>query len=148
MKTTYVSYEVVDPATWQIKSSGQLEKTERVPVAAPPTSPDPLQAAQAVVQLFHSDINARNYPDAYSQWGADFHSTTNYCGFVQGYSRTRGDGVNIDNTTQLSNGTVQVLATINATEDTDSGTTMKVYHETYIVGQENGAWRIMSGTLI
>ena len=25
---------------------------------------------------------------------------------------------------------------------------MKVYHETYIVGQENAAWRIISGTLI
>ncbi len=57
--------------------------------------------------------------------------------------------MNIDNTTQISNGTVQVLATFNATEDTDSGPTMKVYHETYIVGQEeNGAWRIISGTLI
>ncbi len=148
VKTTYVGYELVDPATWQIKSTGNLEKTDRVSVAAPPTSPDPLQAAQAVVQQFHSDINARNYPGAYSQWGADFHSMTEYCTFVKGYSRTRSDDVNIDNTTQLSNGTVQVLATINATEDTDAGTTMKVLHETYIVGQENGAWRIISGTLI
>jgi hypothetical protein len=148
VKTTYIGYELVDPATWQIKSTGQLEKTERVSVAAPPTSPDPLQAAQAVVQQFHGDINARNYPGAYSQWGADFHSMADYCTFVNGYSRTRSDVVHIDNTTQLSNGTVQVLATINATEDTGAGTTMKVLHETYIVGQENGAWRIISGTLI
>ena len=148
VKTTYAGYEVVDPGTWQIKRTGHLDKTERVPVAAPPTSLDPLQAAQAVVQLFHSDINARNYPDAFSLWGADFHSTTEYCTFVKGYSQTRSDHVHIDTTTQLSNGTVQVLATTNTTEDTGAGTTMKVYQETYIAGQENGAWRIISGTLI
>ena len=111
-------------------------------------SSDPLQAAQAVVQQFHSDINGRNYPDAYSQWGADFHSTTEYCSFVKGYSQTRSDDVHIDNTTQLSNGTVQVVATVNATEETNSGTTMKVYHETYIAGQEYATWRIISGTQI
>jgi hypothetical protein len=148
VKTTYVGYEVVDPGTWQIKRTGHFDKTERVPVADPPTSPDPLQAAQAVVQQYHSDINARNYPDAFSLWGADFHSTTEYCSFVKGYSQTRSDDVHIDTTTQLSNGTVQVLATTNTTEDTGAGTTMKVYHETYIAGQENGAWRILSGTQI
>ena len=147
VKTTYVGYELVDPGTWQIKS-GHLEKTDRVSAAVPPTSPDPIQAAQAVVQQFHNDINARNYPDAYSQWGADYHNMTDYCSFVKGYSQTRSDVVIIDNTTQLSNGTVQVLATINATEDTEAGTTMKVYHEMYNVGQENGTWRIISGTLM
>jgi len=111
-------------------------------------SPDPLQAAQAVVQQYHSDINTRNYPDAYSQWGTDFHGMTEYCSFVEGYSRTRSDDVHIDNTTQLSNGTVQVVTTVNATEETDSGTTMKVYHETYIAGQEYGTWRIINGTLL
>jgi hypothetical protein len=56
--------------------------------------------------------------------------------------------VHIDNTPQLSNGTVQLAATIDAIEDTASGTTMNVYHETYIVGQEYGTWRIISGTLL
>ena len=148
VKTTYAGYELVDPGTWQIKSGGRFHITGRVPVPAPAASPDPLQAAQAVVQQYHSDINARNYPDAYSLWGADFHSLTDYCSFVEGYARTRGDDVHIDNTTQLSNGTVQVVATFNATEDTDSGTTMTVYHETYIGGQEYGAWRIISGKLM
>ena len=148
VKTTYDGFEVVDPGTWQIKSGGRLVKTGRVPVAAPPTLSDPVQAAQTVVQQFHSDINARNYPDAYSQWGTDFHNTADYCSFVEGYSRTRSDNVHIDNTTQLSNGTVQVVATVNATEDTGSGTTMKVYHETYIAGQEYATWRIISGTQI
>ena len=147
VKTTYDGYQVVDPGTWQIKSGGHFDKIGRVPVAATPPSPDPLQAAQAVVQEYHSDINARNYPDAFSLWGADFHSLTDYCSFVEGYSRTRSDDVHIDNTTQLSDGTVQVVATFNATEETDSGTVMKVYHETYIVGQEYGAWRIIKGTL-
>ena len=123
-------------------------KTGRVPVAAPPTLSDPVQAAQTVVQQFHSDINARNYPDAYSQWGTDFHNTADYCSFVEGYSRTRSDNVHIDNTTQLSNGTVQVVATVNATEDTNSGTTMSVYHETYIAGQEYATWSIISGKLL
>src|SRR5262249_38676597 len=66
VKTTYAGYELVDPGTWQI-NGGQLPETKRVPVAAPPPLPDPIQAAQAVVQQFHSDINARNYPDAYNQ---------------------------------------------------------------------------------
>ncbi len=148
VKTMYAGYELVDPGTWQIKNGGHLEKTERVPVAAPAPSPDPMQAAQAVVQQFHSDINARNYPDAYSQWGADFHSTTEYCRFVKGYAQTRSEDVTIGATTQLSNSSVQVLATINATEDTDRGPTMNVSQETYIVGQEMGMWRIISGTLI
>jgi hypothetical protein len=56
--------------------------------------------------------------------------------------------VHIDNTTQLSNGTVQVVATVNATEETGSGTTMSVYHETYIAGQEYATWRIISGKLL
>jgi len=149
VKTTYDGYEVVDPGMWQIKSGGRLDRIGRVPVPTPPPSPDPLQAAQAVVQQYHSDINARNYPHAFSLWGADFHSITDYCTFVEGFSRTRSDDVHIDDTTLLSNGIVQVVATVNATEDTGSGTTMKVYHETYIVWQEhNGAWRILRGTLI
>lgn len=148
VKTTYVGYEIVDPVTWQIKSAGHLEKTARVSVAALPTPQDPIQAAQAVVLQFHSDINAHNYPDAYSLWGADFHNTTDYCSFVKRYSQTRSENTNIDNTTQLSNGTVQVLDTINATKDTASGTIMTVYHETYIVAQENGSWRIINGTQI
>jgi len=148
VKTTYAGYELVDPGTWQIKSGGHLEKTERVPVAAPAPSPDPLQAAQAVVQQFHSDINIRNYPDAYSQWGADFHSATEYCRFVKGYARTRSEDATIDTTTQLGISTVQVLATINATEDTERGPTMNVSQETYLVGQEMGVWRIINGTLI
>jgi len=148
VKTIYSGYELVDPGTWQIKSGGYLEKTKRVPVTAPAPSQDPLQAAQAVVKQFHSDINARNYPDAYSQWGADFHSVTDYCHFVKGYERTRREGVTIDTTTLLSTSTVQVLATINATEDTDNGQTMNVSQETYLVGQEMGVWRIISGTLI
>jgi tRNA A-37 threonylcarbamoyl transferase component Bud32 len=143
--TTYVGYEVVDPGTWQITNAGRLDKTNRVAVAASPTSPDPIQAAQVVVQQFHSDINRRDYPEAYSLWGADFHHATDYCSFVEGYSQTRNEDVTIDNTTQLSDGTVQALATIDATEGTDAGLTMQVYHETYIVGQENGAWRIISG---
>jgi serine/threonine protein kinase len=148
VQTTYAGYELVDPGTWQIKGGGHLEKTERVPIAAPAPSPDLLQAAQAVVQQFHSDINARNYPDAYSQWGADFHSATDYCRFVEGYARTRSEDATIDTTTQLGASTVQVLATINATEDTDKGPTMKVSQETYLVGLEMGAWRIISGTPI
>lgn len=147
VQTTYAGYEQVDPGTWQI-IGGYLGQTKRVSVAAAPTLPDPIQAARAVVQQFHSDINMHNYPDAYNQWGTDFQSKTGYCKFVDGYSRTRSEVVNINNTTQLSDGTVQVLATYNATEDTDSGPTMKVFHETYIVGQENGAWRIISGVLI
>ena len=106
------------------------------------------QHSQRVVEQFYQHINARDYTDAYSQWGADFHSTTDYCSFVEGYSRTRSDTVHIDTTTQLSNGTVQVVATVNATEDTGSGTTMSVYHETYIAGQEYATWRIISGTLL
>lgn len=148
VKTTYVGYEIVDPVTWQIKSTGHLEKTARVSVAAPPTSLDPIQAAQTIVQQFHSDINAHNYPHAYSLWGADFHNTTDYCSFVKGYSQTQSENANINTTTQLSNGTVQVLATINVTANTDSGTMMTVYHETYIVGLENGSWRIINETQI
>jgi serine/threonine protein kinase len=148
VQTTYSGYEIVDPATWQIKG-GRLDETNRVPVVPPATSSNPTQAAQMVVQQFHSDINTGNYPGAYSQWGTEFHNLVKYCSFVEGYSRTRSDTVHIDSATQLTNGTVQVIATFSATEEADGGTTInKIYHERYIVGQEYGLWRIMNGTLI
>ena len=105
------------------------------------------QHSQRVVEQFYQHINARDYTDAYTLVKTNS-GQGRYCSLVDGYMLTEHDDVHIDNTTQLSNGTVQVVATVNATEETDSGTTMKVYHETYIAGQEYGTWRIINGTLL
>ncbi len=116
----------------------------RPPVAVtPPLTPS--QQAQAVVQQYYADINNKDYQAAYSLW---WHSSFSYDAFASGYAHTQHDDITIDSVTSLPNGAVQVNITINATEDgpTGAGPVHSTYQGSYVIGQESGAWKFLSGS--
>lgn len=106
------------------------------------------QQAQTLIQQYYTDINNGDYQDAYNLWKND-PQRQSYTSFSQGFAHTRHDQITIDNVTTLSNGTVKVSVTLNATEDASSGTGTQtsVYRGYYIVGPQNGALKILSGQL-
>ncbi|HLX58318.1 MAG TPA: hypothetical protein VKR83_14965 [Ktedonobacteraceae bacterium] len=114
---------------------------------AAPKTPTPSQQAQTLLQQFYSDINNRDYQGAYALLGHNFQSGQAYSNFTNGYMHTRHDDISFDSITPLSDGTVKVNMTIRATEDaaTGTGTQLSTYRGSYIVGQENGSWKILSG---
>ncbi len=112
----------------------------------PPLTPS--QQAQALLQRYYNDINKRNYHDAYSLWGTDpQHPLPTYQQFASGYANTKHDDIIFGPITPNADGTVQVDITIYATEATSSGTVQSVYQGSYLVGQQNGSWKILSGNL-
>ena len=120
------------------------------PTPTPIVSPTVLSAsdsARTVMVEYYNDINAQNYQAAYNLWGNDFQSTHSLSGFEAGYAHTRHDDLTINSLTPLADGTVSTDITIKATEDssTGTGTVVSIYHGVYIVGQENGVWKLLSG---
>jgi hypothetical protein len=107
----------------------------------------PAQQAQLVVQQYYDDINNRNYQAAYSLLGTADQGTQPYGKFSSGYAHTRHDIITFNSIAPQNDGTVVVTITIQATEDATSGTgtQLNTYHVSYVVGQENGAWKILSG---
>jgi hypothetical protein len=122
----------------------------RSPTPTSIVSPTVLSAsdhARAIMNAYYNDINAQNYQGAYNLWGNDFQNTHKLSDFEAGYAHTRRDDLTINSLTPLADGTVSADITIKATEDssTGTGTVVSVYHGIYIVGQENGVWKILSG---
>ena len=147
--STYKGYEELQQVDGSLKiTGGSIPRSSRIPsplpllpVLAPgATTTDQVQS---VVQQFYSYINQRDYPAAYSLWGQDYHTQTRYCDFVGDYAHTLHDDVQMNASTALADGTAQVGVTITAQEDTPATHT---YAASYIVGQENGAWKILRGT--
>ena len=106
------------------------------------------QQAQTLIQQYYTDINNKDYQDAYNLWKYDPNRQT-YAAFSQGFAHTRHDDINFDNVTTLNDGTAKVSVTLTATEDASSGTGTRtsVYKGYYIVGPQNGALKILSGQL-
>jgi hypothetical protein len=123
---------------------------------APPTptatsTPTPSQRAQALVQQYYNDINDKDYQASYSLLGTAFQQSQPYDQYSQGYAHTRHDDISFISVTPQTDGTVQVVITIHATEDdpSGSGTVVSNYQASYIVGPDtgsNGPWKILSGT--
>lgn len=124
-------------------ASGVLGQRPTPAVTSTPTS-SPSQLAQAVIQRYYNDINQRNYQDAYQLWGSSYQSQQTYDQFTAGYANTLRDAITIVQVTPQSDGTVQVQMTINATEQGTSGNVTKVFQGYYTVGQEQGAWKLLS----
>ncbi len=147
--STYQGYEELQQVDGSLLiTGGIITRTSRgpaptplLPVLGPDASTN--QQAQSVIQQFYTYINQRDYPAAYSLWGQDYQGKTRYCDFVGDYAHTLHDDVQLNTSTALPDGTAQVGITITAQEDTPATHT---YVATYIVGQENGAWKILSGT--
>jgi serine/threonine protein kinase len=117
--------------------------------STPTATPTPTLAQQStiVLQHFYDDINNKDYQAAYSLLGSQFQSSQPYNQFASGYAHTEHDNLTTGNVTALSDGTFKVPATIVATEDNvpGPGTHQSTYQGYYIVGQENGTLKILSG---
>src|SRR5437764_3051118 len=117
--------------------------------STPPPPPTSSQQAQAVLQQFYENLNKRDYQSAYNLLGQKFQQGQSFSNFAGGYAHTQHDDFTFDSITPLADGTVKVVMTINATEDAASGAGVQhsVYKGSYVVGQENGMWKILSGNL-
>jgi hypothetical protein len=109
----------------------------------------PVQHASATVQQYFDDINIRDYSDAYNFLGSKLQNKQTYNNFVSGFSNTEHDNIQIGNITSNSDGTFNVPVTIDSTEDNvpGPGTHMSTYQGYYIVGMENGQWKLLDASL-
>ncbi len=107
------------------------------------------EQAKAVIQQYYSDINTQDYQDAYSIRQDEINAGTSYASFAAGYTHTHHDRVSFGNVQVLSDGTVKIFITLNATEDNTSGqgTHVRTYKGYYVVGLVGGAWKILKGYL-
>jgi hypothetical protein len=109
-----------------------------------PPTPTPSQQAQALVQQYYDDINKRDYQDAYNLWGRDpQHPPPTYDQFASGYANTQHDDITFGPITPNADGTVTVDLTIVATETTSTGSQVSTFQGNYIVGQQDGAWKLL-----
>src|SRR5262249_8395577 len=109
-----------------------------------PTPPNLFQQAQTLIQQYYYYINKRDYQDAYHLWGRDpQHPPPTYDQFASGYANTQHDDITFGPITPNADGTVTVDLTILATEKTSTGTQMSTYQGSYIVGQQDGAWKLL-----
>ena len=107
----------------------------------------PSQQAQSLISQYYNDINQQNYQAAYNLWGVTpQHPQQPYKRFVAGYAHTSHDDITFDKITPLANGNVRVSITILASEENTPGTvTQHTYQGFYLVGQQNGVWKILNG---
>jgi serine/threonine protein kinase len=119
------------------------------PTATTPPTPTPMQQAQATVQSYFDYINVRDYADAYNLFGSYLKNKQSYNSFASGYAHTEHDDVQFGAITSNSDGTFKVAVTITATEDNSSGggTHTSVYQGYYVVGTENGQWKLLNASL-
>jgi hypothetical protein len=123
-----------------------LQQTGAFSPATTPLTQDQGQA-QAVVQDYYQALNALDYHDAYQLWGAEYQSSRPYAQFAKGFVTTKHDDVTITITTQLSATVYRVGITLKTIEGDTSGTTTNTYSGSYIVGQENGSWKLLTADL-
>ncbi len=116
------------------------------PIPGSFSSPD--QQARRTVQRYYDAINQRHYANAYSLWGQSYQSSSSYSQFSQGFGTTQHDDVVFQMARQLNDGTVQVSLILYATNKYNAGSIVRVYQGSYIVGQENGAWKLISSSLL
>lgn len=104
--------------------------------------------ATALVQNFYSDVNARNYSDAYALLSNDWHHQQSLTDFSNGYQNTLNDTLKIESTQTLADGTIQINVQIQAVErQADGSNRTAAYAGFYVIGKEGGNLRILRGTL-
>ncbi|MBV9690906.1 MAG: hypothetical protein JO202_14505 [Ktedonobacteraceae bacterium] len=106
------------------------------------------QQAQAVVTQYYDDINSQRYMAAYDLWKKASQTQT-LQEFRSGYRDTVHDDIIFNNVAVQDNGTVRISVTVVATERVGVGVTrQRTYTGYYIVGQQNGTWKIWKGNLV
>ncbi|HLI09896.1 MAG TPA: hypothetical protein VKV40_25265 [Ktedonobacteraceae bacterium] len=138
------------PVSTQAVTSTQTTTATQTPTSAPTYTPTPTsipitQQAQTLLQNYYSDINNKDYQDAYAMLGSQMQAAQgSYTSYANGYASTQQDNLTITNTTQNSDGTVRLDVTLTATL-TDGST--QNYTGYYIIGPQNGSLKILSGKL-
>jgi serine/threonine-protein kinase len=128
-------------------TSGSIATATPIPPTAATTSaPSTAQQAQTVVQQYYNDINNADYQSAYNLWGTRYQSTQSYNSFASGFANTVHDNVTFGDISPLPDGTVQVRITLQAVERTAAGNATSTFQGYYIVGQENGSWKLLSAS--
>lgn len=115
-------------------------------VATP--TPTKEQSATALITQYFSDINNKDYQDAYNIW-KDAPDKPSLSNFEKAYASTLKDTVTVNSAIVQNDGTVKVFVTLQATDQLPSGTGTKIsdYTGYYIVGPQNGSLRILGGQL-
>lgn len=138
------------PTSTQAVTTTQTVTATQTPGSTPTYTPTPTsvpitQQAQTLLENYYSDINNKDYQDAYAMLGSQMQAQQqSYTNYASGFSNTQQDNITITNTTQQADGTVRLDVTLNATM-TDGST--QNYTGYYIIGQENGSLKILSGKL-
>jgi serine/threonine-protein kinase len=142
--TTPTAITITTPTT----ITTQIPTVITTPTTITTPTPSPVQLASATVQQYFDDINVKDYSDAYNLLGNKLQSKQTYSNFVSGFSTTEHDNVQIGNITANSDGTFNVSVTINATEDNvpGPGTHISTYQGYYVVGTENGQWKLLDAS--
>lgn len=145
--TTPTAATITTPTT--IPTPLASATTSPMPTATTSPTPTPTQQASATVQQYFDDINIRDYIDAYRLLGSKLQSRQTFDNFKSGFAHTEHDNIQIGAITSNSDGTFNVPVTIYATEDNvpGPGTHTSTYQGYYVVGTENGQWRLLDGSL-
>lgn len=104
----------------------------------------PAQQAQDTIQRYYDDVNQANYQDAYQIWGADYQKGHPYNQFAAGYATTKHVDIVFHNIIAQADGSQMVNMTLYATDKAPGGTKLNAFEGNYIVGQENGAWKLLN----
>lgn len=107
------------------------------------TPPSPTDQAKTIIQNFYDSINKKDYQAAYNLTKDGF--SQNYEQFEAGFTITEHDEISFNATKQLSNGNIQVDITVKAKENWPTGTRITTYYTTYIIGQDEGTYKILQG---
>lgn len=121
--------------------------TPATPLPSTPTpspTPSSAQQAQAIIQHYYDDVNQRNYQGAYQFWGANYQQAHPYSQFAAGYATTQHVDIVFHTISAQADGSQMVNMTIYANDKTANGTKLSAFEGDYIVGQENGAWKLLN----
>lgn len=124
---------------------GSRNDTSTPTTVTTPTTPTATQQAQALIQEYYNDVNARKYQAAYNLW-KDNQQT--FQDFRNGYKNTLHDKITFGDPVVQPDGTVKVTVTVVATQQTSSSTQQTTYQGYYLVEKQNdNSWKIIGGNL-
>lgn len=116
------------------------------------TTPDMMAVANpdalALIKQYYTDINAKNYQDAYNIWGSQYQHGTSYDAFAKGFANTQKVDLAEGAITGGQDGSVSVAVTITATDQVSGQAVTNVYQGYYDVGLENGNAKLVGAQLL
>ncbi len=116
--------------------------------ATPTATPTSQQQAQTLITTYYTDIDSKDYQSAYNLWGSDYQSKNPYQQFMNGFSNTLHDDVTLQSSTVNTDGSIQQNITLSVQQQDNNGNvTVQGYYGYYIVGQENGQWKLIRADL-